>query len=643
MRSAVHVVAAGSHDPADPWRGLYVDDAEALRLGARAPALELEQRFDAVCARLALDPLERQVLALCLAPETHADAARLFGYLHDDLTRCHASPRLVARLLASDDVREADVLACFGERATLRVTGAIRIDASGPVGDRAVTVGARLACEVVGAELGDVTAGGRCAGTTSPGCRSAASPPCAASACCSTAIAGCRSRSAVPTPSTCSPPRAGARSSCSTRAPRSSRSAATTSRSPWRWTATSPWSTRSASSSRTAGSARCEDRRAAVPAGPAHRRARGLGGACRARGHRGRRARAHGRGGGGGLAGCDGTRSKQRRRRRRSLPARPPPDRRGGGARPCRGGRARGAADVDAGVTRRELLALAARTVSSSRVSELAELLGPGPGWDSLVLPPRQLSGLRSLSSYLCNREQVVSGWGYDSITAGRGLTAMFAGESGTGKTLAARVVAGTAGLDVYRVDLAALFSKWVGETEKNLDRIFTAAAGSNAVLFFDEADVVFSKRSAISGASDRYANLETAYLLQRIEGYDGIVVLATNLRSNIDDAFLRRIDVFVDFPAPEAATRRRLWEALLPAAAPRADDVDLDFLAERFELTGGGIRNCTVSAAFLAAGEGAPIGMTHLVRAVALEYAKLGRLTLEADFERYHGLVREP
>jgi SpoVK/Ycf46/Vps4 family AAA+-type ATPase len=219
----------------------------------------------------------------------------------------------------------------------------------------------------------------------------------------------------------------------------------------------------------------------------------------------------------------------------------------------------------------------------------------------------------------------------------------MFAGESGTGKTLAARVVAGTAGLDVYRVDLAALFSKWVGETEKNLDRIFTAAAGSNAVLFFDEADVVFSKRSAISGASDRYANLETAYLLQRIEGYDGIVVLATNLRSNIDDAFLRRIDVFVDFPAPEAATRRRLWEALLPAAAPRADDVDLDFLAERFELTGGGIRNCTVSAAFLAAGEGAPIGMTQLVRAVALEYSKLGRLTLEADFERYHGLVREP
>jgi SpoVK/Ycf46/Vps4 family AAA+-type ATPase len=194
--------------------------------------------------------------------------------------------------------------------------------------------------------------------------------------------------------------------------------------------------------------------------------------------------------------------------------------------------------------------------------------------------------------------------------------------------------------LDVYRVDLSGLFSKWVGETEKNLERVFHAAEAANAVLFFDEADVVFGKRTEASDSSDRYANLETAFLLQRIEVYDGVVVLATNLRSNMDDAFVRRLDLVVDFPPPDLPTRKRLWRALLPSSAPFAEDVDIDFLARRFELSGGGIRNCSVAAALLAADEGGEIRMAHLIRAVAMEYAKLGRLTVQADFGQFHPLV---
>ncbi|HEY6886692.1 MAG TPA: ATP-binding protein, partial [Solirubrobacter sp.] len=288
--------------------------------------------------------------------------------------------------------------------------------------------------------------------------------------------------------------------------------------------------------------------------------------------------------------------------------------------------------DVDAG----------AREASSSRLGTLAKRLKPTYAWGDLVVPDRQLDALHSISAYLRHRDQVLTDWGYGRrVAKAQGLKILFAGESGTGKTMAAQVLAKDLGLDIFGVDLATVVSKYVGETEKNLGRIFEAAQGSNAILFFDEADAMFGKRSEVSDAKDRYANIEVAYLLQRMESYSGAVILATNFRRNIDDAFLRRLDFVIDFPFPEAPDRERLWRGLAPPEAPLDPEVDFPGLAQRFKLSGGAIRNCTLAAAFLAAEEGSTIGMTHLVRAVAVEYAKLGRLTMGADFDGFEELVR--
>jgi SpoVK/Ycf46/Vps4 family AAA+-type ATPase len=197
---------------------------------------------------------------------------------------------------------------------------------------------------------------------------------------------------------------------------------------------------------------------------------------------------------------------------------------------------------------------------------------------------------------------------------------------------MAAQVIANELGLDLYRVDLSTVVSKYIGETEKNLERIFEEAQNSNAILFFDEADAIFGKRSEVKDAHDRYANLEISYLLQRMEVYDGVAILATNLRANLDDAFTRRLQFSVHMPFPEEAYRLRIWRTLFPPGVPRAADVDLELLARRFRLAGGNIRNVIVSAAYLAAADGRAVTMVHLLHATRRELQKMGRLVNEAD-----------
>jgi SpoVK/Ycf46/Vps4 family AAA+-type ATPase len=274
-------------------------------------------------------------------------------------------------------------------------------------------------------------------------------------------------------------------------------------------------------------------------------------------------------------------------------------------------------------------------------LERLALRVPPTATWDDLVLPPDVTDHLYEVVHRIRHREQVLDEWGLRrSAGKGKGVTALFAGDSGTGKTLAAEVLAGALELDLYVIDLATVVDKYIGETEKNLDRIFREADRVNGVLLFDEADAIFGKRSEVQDARDRYANVEVAYLLQRMERFDGTAILTTNLRANIDDAFLRRIDSLVDFPLPDEDMRRLIWERHLPASLPRADDVDLAFLSKAFDLAGGNIKNIALSAAFLAAATDAVLTMDTLIRATAREYRKLGRLVLPTEFGPYHHLV---
>jgi hypothetical protein len=285
-----------------------------------------------------------------------------------------------------------------------------------------------------------------------------------------------------------------------------------------------------------------------------------------------------------------------------------------------------------------------ARAQSRAGLGSLASL-GHSPfGWDDLVLPPSTLTRLRELCAAIRLRHVVFGDWGFARrLTGGIGVKALFAGPSGTGKTMAAGVVAREVGLDLVKVDLSGLVSKYIGETEKNLDRVFAGARAGNALLFFDEADAVFGKRSEVKDAHDRYANVEVAYLLQRIEEHEGVVVLATNLRRNLDEAFSRRLHYVIEFPQPDAPLRDRLWRGMFPPGAPVDADVDFSFLSQHFELPGGDIRNVVLDAAFLAADQGVPIGMRHLVRGLARQMSKQGRAPSPSLFQRYHPLVLDP
>ena len=313
--------------------------------------------------------------------------------------------------------------------------------------------------------------------------------------------------------------------------------------------------------------------------------------------------------------------------------------------RPPQVGRAARAARLQAQLADRGALTVehvraGARSENGSSLQRLARRVESRVGWDDLVLPLSTRTALEEVAARARHRERVLGEWAMrPGGGRGFGVAALFAGDSGTGKTMAAEVVAGELGLDLYVVDLATVVDKYVGETEKNLDRIFTAAAGVNGVLFFDEADAVFGKRSEVKDAHDRYANVESAFLLQRMESFDGLAILATNLRANIDEAFTRRLDVLVDFPLPDAPHRLALWNACL-APLPQSGSLDLDFCARSFELSGGAIRSAAVTAAYLAANADGAVSMAQVVMAIQREYRKLGRLCLEHEFGPYHWML---
>jgi SpoVK/Ycf46/Vps4 family AAA+-type ATPase len=234
-------------------------------------------------------------------------------------------------------------------------------------------------------------------------------------------------------------------------------------------------------------------------------------------------------------------------------------------------------------------------------------------------------------------RPTVYGDWGFDrKLSLGKGLIALFSGPSGTGKTMSAEIIANELGLDLYKINLSAVVSKYIGETEKNLEHIFGEAQDSDAILFFDEADALFGKRSEVKDAHDRYANIETAYLLQRTEEYSGLVILASNIKKNMDEAFVRRIHFMLDFPFPEEAERLEIWRRTFPAQAPQSEDIDLPFLARKLKIAGGNIRNIILTAAFMAAEDAEPIGMRQLVRGASYEYQKMGKMIVEGDFEHY-------
>ncbi len=273
----------------------------------------------------------------------------------------------------------------------------------------------------------------------------------------------------------------------------------------------------------------------------------------------------------------------------------------------------------------------ACRAQARPRLDDLAQRITPVATWEDLVLPERELQVLREIAVHVRQRARVYDEWGFAAKSSrGLGISALFAGPSGTGKTMAAEVLANELHLDLYRIDLSQVVSKYIGETEKNLRRVFDAAESGGSILLFDEADALFGKRSEVKDSHDRYANIEVSYLLQRMEAYRGLAILTTNMKSALDPAFLRRIRFVVSFPFPDAAQRAEIWRRVFPPGVPR-EGLEIERLA-RLNVAGGNIRNVALYAAFLAAEEGTPVRMAHLLRAARVEYAKLEKALTDAE-----------
>jgi len=295
----------------------------------------------------------------------------------------------------------------------------------------------------------------------------------------------------------------------------------------------------------------------------------------------------------------------------------------------------------DKAVITKEDLYRACRNRSSLKLNSLARKINPRRKWKDIVLAAPVKEQLEEICAFVRHKETVYSEWGFDKkLSLGKGLNILFAGPSGTGKTLAAEIIAGEVGLDLYKIDISGIVSKYIGETEKNLKKIFGEAVIGNAILFFDEADALFGKRSEVNDSHDRYANIEVNYLLQQMEEHEGIIILASNYKRNLDDAFLRRLQFAVEFPIPDENSRKEIWTGMFPEKVRIGEDVDFNFLS-KFKLTGGNIKNIALLSAVLAADDSGVIGMKEILRALKREFQKMGKICTPADFGAYYELVR--
>ena len=292
-------------------------------------------------------------------------------------------------------------------------------------------------------------------------------------------------------------------------------------------------------------------------------------------------------------------------------------------------------------LSRQDVTAAAYRQVSH-KLDEHATLIYARHTWDQLILADAEKEMLHSACDQVRFQHIVYDQWGFDQRLAyGKGVSMLFAGPPGTGKTMAAQVVAHELGIEMYKVDLSRVVSKYIGETEKNLNVVFNEARKSNVILFFDETDAILGKRTEVKDSHDKNANLETSYLLQKMEEYNGITVMTTNYKDNIDSAFFRRISYVINFPFPDVKARKAIWKGIFPKQTPLEDDVDFDYLARQFEIAGGNIKNIALVASFLSARQNQPVGMRQLIKAISYEMAKQGKIMRKEDYGEYSYLLR--